>query len=281
MKDSVSEPYKHLVWITSGSVGVGLVVRRAHDALSGLPLLGDAPFVDVSGLLFGASILFLWFWEVLTIRAIKARKPWAEATEHCERCFPDAELNYKLTFRCLRCMLTFAAYILPYFGIAALACIVLVAGDVVPAILLFSGWCWWVLVAWAVSVLVQKGVVSNGPQVLEANVVELLKLPEDNGTFIVLSLLVALTVGTLAYGRISQQFGGGRPEKVVLFLKPGVTAILPNGKHLESGILKVLFRRGSKLGITSSDTEGGGILILDDSQIDHLYVGKAIEKRDH
>jgi hypothetical protein len=95
-----------------------------------------------------------------------------------------------------------------------------------------------------------------------------------------MSLFFALVVGAFQYSKISQSFGGGRPEKVIVFLKPGEATNLPVQTILDGKMVDLLFRRGSKFGFRLGDTNDGQILVIDQSQIDHLYVGRKIQEFD-
>ncbi|HEU5234286.1 MAG TPA: hypothetical protein VFU50_15600, partial [Terriglobales bacterium] len=85
-------------------------------------------------------------------------------------------------------------------------------------------------------------------------------------------------IGAWQYSRISQVCGGGRPEKVIVFLKSGEQAKLAPQTNLDRQLVELAFRRGSKLRFQSIDGKDGQFLVIDTSQIDHLYVGSRISE---
>lgn len=49
---------------------------------------------------------------------------------------------------------------------------------------------------------------------------------------------------------------------------------------MEGKVVDLVFRRGSKLGFKEVGSQESQILVIDQEQVDHLYVGKALDKLD-
>lgn len=274
------DKFKQLVWISTGGLAVGTIIRRGNDAIRCIPNISDTPLVDVDSLLFGVSLVLLWIWMVLTVLAIIEHKPWAEAKDHWARSFPTGSKRFRFLFLLLRWQNTVATYLLIYFLVAAICCGALVSGDAKDAARFFLGWCFYVFLSWFGCFGQQKKWFGKEPDTLQANAVKLLDLPEQHGRFVVITLLMAFLIGAWQYKNISQNFGGGRPQKVVVFLKPGSPAILPTHVSLEGRVVDLLFRRGSKLGFKEPNSSEDQILVIDLAQIDRLYIGHRITELD-
>lgn len=276
----VFDKFKQLAWISFGGLAIGTLIRRGDDALRGIPNLADAPIIDLDSILFGGSFILLWIWLMLAVLALIEHKPWTEAKEHWTKCYPGRDGKQRLLFLLLRCLSTVTTYLWIYFAFAFCFCLALTSGNLHDALLFFFGWCFFVLTNWLFFVGTQKKWISKEPDTLEANAEKLLNLPESHGRFVVASIVVALILGVLLYRRVSQDFGGGKPEKVIVFLKPGQSGNLPSQGSVEGKVVNLVFRRGSKFGFRASDSNDDQTLVIDQDKIDRLYVGTKIDKID-
>jgi hypothetical protein len=276
----VLDRLKQLAWISFGGLAVGTLIRHGQDALRGIPNLTDAPVVDLDSILLGGSFILLWIWLMLTVLAIVEHKPWTEAKEHWIKTYPGQDGKLRPIFLLIRCYSTFTAYLWIYFAFALCFCLALTSGNVRDTFQFFLGWCLLVFSNWFFFIGTRKKWFSKEPDTLEANTVKLLDLPESHGHFVVVSIIAALIFAALGYGKVSQDFGGGKPERVVVFLKPGQSADLPSQVSVEGKVVNLVFRRGSKFGFRASDSSDGHILVIDQDKIDRLYVGNRIDDLD-
>jgi hypothetical protein len=273
------EKFKQLIWISTGGLLIGTIVRRGYDSIWGIPDITDSSIVDLGSILLGGSFVLLWIWTILTVLGILDHKPWTEAKEQWERFHSSPKGFPRLIFLCLR-SLTTVGFLVPYFIVALIAFAILTSWDVFITLQFFGWWCAMVFGSWLLIVSQRKKSLAQEQDILGGNIVKLLDLPEQPGRFITNSLLVAFIFCSLQYNKISQSFGGGRPEKVIVFLKSEQPANTSSSFNLDGKVADLLFRRGTKLGFRVANMSEGQFVVIDQSQIDHLYVGNKIQGLD-
>ena len=274
------EKFKQLIWISTGGLVIGTLIRHGYDAIRGIPDFVDSPILDIGPMLFGGSLALLSIWMILTVTAMVDHRPWIEAKEQWDRFRPCPEGIPRFLFVCLRAAMNLLEYWAIYYFVALLACVALAAMDLVTTCQFFLGWCVVAFAGWVNVIGLQKKWFAEEPSTLRANAVKLLNLPEQPGRLVVGSLFVVFMFGLSQFGNISQSFGGGRPEKVIVFLRSGQPADTSSRIDLEGKVVDLLFRRGMKLGFRTANMVEGQVLVIDQSQVDHLYVGKKIQGLD-
>lgn len=273
--------FKNLVWISTGGLVVGTSIRHGYDAINRVPDLADSPLIDLGAILLGGSFILLWLLVILTSIAIIQRRPWKEATEHWERCFPESRKGIaRSVWLCTRCLNTIAGFLSGYFVIAFIWCYAITAGDLPHAFEFFGYWSFFVIAMQFYKTGVEKKWFSHEPDMLGKNVVTLLKLPDIQGRFVFAAITISFVLGISQYPNISQALGGGKPEKAVLFMKDHQLTGPPSQNNPKGKLVYLMFRRGSKFGFKSDDLKDTPILVLDQEQIDHLYVGTGTASSD-
>jgi hypothetical protein len=273
--------FKNLVWISTGGLVVGTLIRHGYDAVRRVPDIADSPFIDLGAVLLGASFILLWLLVILAVTAIVQRRPWKEAVEHWERSFPAGRKGIaRNVWLCMRFLNTVAEYLLGYFVIAFIWCYAITAGDLTHAFEFFACWSLMAIGSPFYMAGIQKKWFSHEPDLLGKNVVWLLDLPDIHGRFIFAALFLSLWFGLSQYPNISQALGGGKPERAVVFLKGRQLTGSPSQTNPTGKVVYLMFRRGSKFGFRTEDSKDAPILVLDQEQIDHLYVGVGIEGAD-
>jgi hypothetical protein len=275
------DQFKNLVWISTGGLVVGTSIRHGYDAIHRVPDIADSPLIDLGALLLGASFILLWLLVILASAAIVQRRPWKEAVEHWDRSFPAGRKGIaRNIWLFMRFQSTVTSYIAGYFVVAFIWCYAITAGDLTHAFEFFG---YWSLFAIAIPLFmagVEKKWFSQEPDMLGKNVVTLLNLPDIHGRFVFASMVISFWFGMIQYTNISQALGGGRPEKAVVFLKGRELSGSPSQSNLTGKVMYLIFRRGSKFGFKAEDMKDVPILVLDQEQIDHLYVGTGIDRAD-
>jgi hypothetical protein len=53
------EKFKQLIWISTGGLVIGTLIRHGYDAIRGIPDFVDSPILDIGPMLFGGSLALL------------------------------------------------------------------------------------------------------------------------------------------------------------------------------------------------------------------------------
>lgn len=218
---------------------------------------------------------------IATVLAIIEHKPWIEAKQHWERCYPTGNGRFKLTWLLLRSFTTIGAYLAIYFLGAYALCVTMCGGYSKDSYTMFGIWCGYVFINWLVWKGQEKNIFSsNEPDTLERNIAALLDLPSDRGKFVVITIIVSLVFGVRQYPVVTQAFGGGKPEKAIVVLKDGLSVDLPSRGTVEGKVVELAFRRGSKLGFKAYTSSDNRFVVIDQEKIDRMYVGEKLEELD-
>ena len=102
----------------------------------------------------------------------------------------------------------------------------------------------------------------------------------DTGKQVVMIIFVAFIQGVFQYPNISQHFGGGKPEKVIVFLKKGNSLLLPSQQNLEGRIVDLVFHRGTKYGFKAESWSPSHIVVIDQDKVDRIYAGSGVKELD-
>jgi hypothetical protein len=145
---------------------------------------------------------------------------------------------------------------------------------------LFFGWSFGVLLNWFLVQGVRAKKLSTDRDHLEEGIVRLFDLPKIEGGIIVSSLIASSLFAISQYHRVSQTFGGGKPEPAIIFMKANQRVNLPSQEAIDGIAVDVVFRKGTKIGVKAKDWSDRHILIIDQDKIDRIYMGRGILELD-
>jgi len=214
---------------------------------------------------------------ITTISAMMEHKPWVEANQHWERSYPAGNGKFKLLWLLFRSSNTIVTYLIIYFVGAYVLCSTMCGGYNKDSKVMFSIWFVYTLLSWLVAKGQENNKLALEPDTLERNLAALLDLPLDRGKFVIITIIVSLTFGVRQYPVVTQAFGGGKPEKVIIVLKEGLSVNLPSGETVEGKVVELAFRRGNKLGFKAYTSSNNRFVVIDQDKIDKMYVGEKLE----
>jgi len=271
------EKFKNVLWVVFGGYGIGLLTQRGYDSARGIPQFNDSALIELNCVLYGSAFIMLWLWMITTISAMMEHKPWVEANQHWERSYPAGNGKFKLLWLLFRSSNTIVTYLIIYFVGAYVLCSTMCGGYNKDSKVMFSIWFVYTLLSWLVAKGQENNKLALEPDTLERNLAALLDLPLDRGKFVIITIIVSLTFGVRQYPVVTQAFGGGKPEKVIIVLKEGLSVNLPSGETVEGKVVELAFRRGNKLGFKAYTSSNNRFVVIDQDKIDKMYVGEKLE----
>lgn len=271
----MKERFKNLAWIVFGGYGIGIIVRRSWDSIMGIPNLVDVSLIDLDSILYGSNLIVLLLLFHLAVQPFTKYNPWVEAKKRWKKRFSNKKNLIKIPWIFLRGLKIAFLSTFIYFMLASIICVALAGKTDGDWLKIFLGWCGLVFFNWFFVMGTCEPTVG-----LEKNIAKLLGLPVKNGTIIVFFILVTFMFGIVIYPKVRQSFGGGKPEKAIVFLKQGHSATLPSLENIDGKMVNIVFRKGTKIGFQNIDSKNNNILVIDQEKIDRLYVGNKINEID-
>lgn len=276
----MSEKWKNAGWIVIIGYVIGLFTRRGYDSMLGIPSMIDSPIIDIDSILYGGSIVFLWLWMLITVSVYRELTPLKEAHKWWENHYGTDAIKGKKISIFIRWALNINTYHIIYYIVASGVCFLLAGGFNRAGLYFFLYWFVYSVVNWYITNGIINGKFAKEPEALEESASFHFGISGEEGKLAVLSLIVASGVSAMMFPKVSQSFGGGKPERVIVKLKPGNIVTLPSQVSIENKMVDLVFRRGNKFGFREVNWSNNHIVVIDGEKIDRLYIGKGVSQLD-
>ena len=265
----VYDKAKQVAWLGLAAYSIGLLVQRGWDSINHIPLIYENSLFDINQIIYGFFFMFLFIWSLITINTIKEMRLKSK-TE-----FPETQ---KLIITLRNIFLSGPITSLFLFFIPIAGSMILASGINLLTVYFYINF---IFITFACYLGVKDGIAGKKePEGIETHLSDFIGTDGADRKVIMSLVFVALIQGFVTYPIMPQSMGGGRPEKVLIFLKNNNAEPLPDYGQLNGHLVDLIFKRQSKLGVRSITSGDRNILIIDDSAIDHIYAGPNLEQID-
>jgi hypothetical protein len=257
---------KDILWIVFGGLTIGTIVQRANDSLRGIPNLSSSPLVELDSVIYGCCFIILAQWIIVGILGLVELKPRMKGEQEwaCLTKKPRFKGPWIVKF----CLIKTFPYLASHFVFSGFFVLALFGFDrtaIIAALL----WYFVVAALWTSLILNKSEEASPTFDLTINHASAILALPQKHGPIILGLVFLGLIFGSIAYPYVSQSFGGGKPEMISLYLKPGsiVSQEEINGKQIA-----LLFRRGPLLGVKVTHLGRERVMVIHQNDVERIYL---------